>query len=125
VTARRARLSLYYPATYLSLTGIAFLLAPQPALHALWSTGHYESAFVRFTGAFMIALACLVGQMIRHRLDVLYPTTVAVRVFFLIVIAALYGETRDRLFIAIFVVVALGVVLTTVALLMDHLRATA
>jgi hypothetical protein len=63
--------------------------------------------------------------MIRHRLDVLYPTTVAVRVFFLIVIAALYGETRDRLFIAIFVVVALGVVLTTVALLMDHLRATA
>ena len=42
----------------------------------------------------------------------LYPTTLAIRAFFLVAIAGLYLETRDRMFILIFGVVALGVALT-------------
>ena len=57
-------------------------------------------------------LEILVVQIIRHRLEVLYPTTLAIRAFFLVAIAGLYLETRDRMFILIFGVVALGVALT-------------
>ena len=109
---RRTRWSLWYLVTYLSLTGIAFLAAPQWSLHLLFSTGHYPSVFVQFVGAFMIAVATLVFQIIRYRLEILYPTTICVRLFFLVVIAVLYVESRDPLFIAIFGVVALGFALT-------------
>jgi hypothetical protein len=98
----RTRLSLYYLATYLSLTGSAFLMVPQWALGLLFATGHYENTFVRFVGAFMIAIAVLVLQIIRYRLEVLYLTTVSVRLFFLAVIVALYIESRDPLFVAVF-----------------------
>lgn len=121
----RTRLSLYYLATYLSLTGVAFLLAPQWALGLLFATGHYENAFVRFVGAFMIALAVLVLQIIRHRLELLYLTTLGVRLFFLAVIVALYVESRDPLFIAIFCVVAVGVGLTLSCYLSERGKATA
>jgi len=115
----RTRLSLYYLATYLTLTGLAFLLAPQRALGLLLATGSYDDAFVRFTGAFMLAVATLVIQMIRFRLEVLYPTTLAVRVFFLVVIVWLYQETGDRLFLMVLGVVALGFLLTLFGLLAD------
>lgn len=106
------RYSLFYLAGYLSLTGLAFLLVPRQALAALLAERSYEDTFVRFVGAFMLALATLVVQIIRHRLAVLYPTTIAVRAFFLVVIAALYADTGDRLFLLIFGVVAVGVALT-------------
>jgi hypothetical protein len=109
---RWTRYSLVYLASYLSVTGAAFLLVPRLALGLLFATGTYDAAFVRFVGAFMIALATLVVQMIRHRLEVLYATTIGVRAFFLVVITVLYFETRDRLFLMIFAVVAVGVFLT-------------
>jgi hypothetical protein len=40
---RHTRYSLYYLATYLSLTGIGFLAAPQAALRLLFATGQYEN----------------------------------------------------------------------------------
>ena len=120
---KRTRLSLYYLATYLSLTGVAFLAAPQWSLRLLLATGHYENEFVRFVGAFMIAVAVLVIQIIRHRLEALYVTTLAVRLFFLIVIAALYFESRDPLFVAIFAVVLLGFVLTLASYLSERRKA--
>jgi hypothetical protein len=106
------RYSLFYHAGYLSLTGVGFLLVPRLALAVLLAERSYEDTFVRFVGAFMLALATLVIQIIRHRLAVLHPTTIAVRAFFLVVIAALYADTRDRLFLLIFGVVAVGVALT-------------
>ena len=92
----------------------------------LLATGRYDDVFVRFVGAFMVALATLVVQIIRHRVEVLYSTTLGVRVFFLVVIGSLFCETRDPLFIMIFSVVALGVVLTGASYLSEestkHLR---
>ena len=118
-----ARISLYYLATYLFLTGLAFLFAPDFSLSLLLSNRHYDDVFVRFTGAFMIALSIVVSQIIRHRIDVLYPTTLAVRIFFIAVIIGLYWETRDPLFLVILGVVGLGVALTASGLIVDAGRA--
>lgn len=117
---RRTRYSLFYLATYLMATGIAFLAVPQPALRLLFATGHYDSVFVRFVGAFMAAIAILVIQIIRYRIEVLYATTLGIRLFFLVVIAGLFYESRDPLFIVIFCVVALGVVLTGASYLSER-----
>jgi hypothetical protein len=75
---------------------------------------------VQFTGAFMIALSILVAQIIRHRVDVLYPTTLFVRSFFIVVIVTLYFQTNDPLFLVVLAVVSFGVALTTTAFLLDR-----
>ena len=116
----KTRLSLFYLVTYLFLTGVALLFAPQLSLKILFSTGHYENAFVQFTGAFMIALSILVAQIIRHRVAVLYPTTLFVRSFFIVVIVTLYFQTNDPLFLVVLAVVSFGVALTTTAFLLDR-----
>jgi hypothetical protein len=116
----RTRLSLYYLVTYLFVTGIGLLFMPQLSLKLLFSTGHYENTFVQFTGAFMIALSIMVSQIIRHRIEALYPTTLLVRAFFIVVIVALYYETNDPLFLIVLAVVSLGVALTAIAFFLDQ-----
>lgn len=115
----KTRLSLYYLATYLFLTGLGLLFAPQFSLKLLLSNGHYESTFVQFTGAFMIALSVVVSQIIRHSVEVLYTTTLAVCVFFILVIVWLYMQTKDPLFLVVLGVVVLGVALTATSYLLD------
>ena len=115
----KTRLSLYYLATYLFFTGVGLLFAPQFSLKLLLSTGHYESTFVQFTGAFMIALSVVVSQIIRHSVEVLYTTTLAVRVFFIVVIVWFYVQTQDPLFLVVLAVVALGVALTVTSYMLD------
>jgi hypothetical protein len=44
---RRALRSLYYPAFYLTTTGLALVLAPDLALKLLFSTGHYGDVMPR------------------------------------------------------------------------------
>jgi hypothetical protein len=113
------RLSLYYLATYLLVTGIGLLFLPQLSLKLLFATGHYENAFVQFTGAFMMALSMVVTQIIRHSVEVLYPTTLIVRTFFIAVIVALYFQTFDPLFLVVLAVVSFGVALTAIAFSLD------
>lgn len=115
----KTRHSLYYLATYLFLTGLGLLFAPQFSLKLLLSNGHYESTFVQFTGAFMIALSVVVSQIIRHSVEVLYTTTLAVCVFFILVIVWLYMQTKDPLFLVVLGVVVLGVALTATSYLLD------
>jgi len=115
----KTRLSLYYLATYLFFTGVGLLFAPQFSLKLLLSTGHYENTFVQFTGAFMIALSVVVSQIIRHSVEVLYTTTLAVRVFFIVVIVWFYVQTQDPLFLVVLAVVALGVALTVTSYMLD------
>jgi uncharacterized protein YjeT (DUF2065 family) len=117
-----ARLSLYYLFGYLTLTGLALLFAPDISLRLLLATRTYDDTFVRFTGAFMIALGVVVLQFIRYQVAVLYPTTVGVRVFFLACITWFYQRTHDPLFLVVFGVVALGFVLTTTGLILDRRR---
>jgi hypothetical protein len=107
---RWTRLSFTYLIGYLSLGGLGLLVAPDLAL--------------RLLGAFMVALALLVGQIVRYRVELLYPTTLLVRVVLLGTIVGLYFESRDPLFWVLSGIVALGMLLTTAGLLTDR-RASA
>jgi len=109
--------SMYYLIGYLSLTGLAFLIAPDEALRLLGATGSYSDVMVRTVGSFMIALSILVTQATRHRLEPIIRTTVFVRLFFLACFTSFYVQTRDPLFVAVLGVVGLGVVLTCIDLL--------
>ena len=108
----RTRLSLYYLAGYLTFAGLALLLVPTFALKLLLSNGDYGEVFPRMAGMLLVGLAILITQIIRHRVEVLYPTTLVVRVFFLVVFAYLYLTSSDPFFLVVFGIVALGVILT-------------
>lgn len=108
----RTRLSLFYLAGYLTFAGLALLLVPTFALKLLLSNGDYGEVFPRMAGMLLVGLAILITQIIRHRVEVLYPTTLVVRLFFLVVFAYLYLTSSDPFFLVVFGIVALGVILT-------------
>ena len=109
---RRTRLSLFYLATYLLGAGVALIFAPSLALALLFTKGHYGDVMPRLLGVVLLALGIVIVQIIRHRLEVLYTTTLLVRVFIMLVLAALLIYSGDPLFISLMVVVGLGMVLT-------------
>jgi len=116
----RTRLSLFYLAGYLWFAGLALLIVPTFALQLLFSNGDYGEVFPRLAGMLLTGLAILVTQIIRHRLEVLYPTPLAVRLFFLVVLAYLYLSSSDPFFAVVFGIVALGVVFTGYAYLSER-----
>ena len=120
----RTRLSLFYLAGYLWFAGLALLLVPTFALKLLLSNGDYDDFFPRLAGMLLIGLAILVTQIIRHRIEVLYPTTLVVRLFFLVVFAYLFLSSDDPFFLVVFGIVLLGVVLTGYSYLTER-RASA
>ncbi len=108
----RTRLSLFYLAGYLYFAGLALLLVPTFALQLLFSNGAYGEVFPRLAGMLLLGLAALVTQIIRHRLEVLYSTTLLIRLFFLVVLGYLYLSSSDPFFAVVFGIVALGVIFT-------------
>lgn len=109
---RRTRLSLFYLATYLLGAGVALILVPSFSLTLLFTKGHYGDVMPRLLGVVLLALGIVIVQIIRHRLEVLYTTTLLVRAFIMVVLAALLVYTSDPLFISLMVVVGLGMMLT-------------
>jgi len=67
----RTRMSLIHVASYLLLTGLGLLLAPRVALYLLGSSVDYGGVMPRWVGMFSVALAAVIGQVLRHRLTVL------------------------------------------------------
>jgi thiol:disulfide interchange protein len=116
----RTRLSLFYLAGYLTFAGLALLLVPTFALKLLLSNGDYGEVFPRVAGMLLLGLAILVTQIIRHRIEVLYPTTLLVRLFFLVVFAYLFLSSSDPFFLVVFGIVLLGVVFTGYSYLTEH-----
>ena len=106
------RLSLYYVVAYLAVAGFALLLVPDFALKLLFSNGSYGDIFPRFGGMTLLGIDMLVFQIVRLRLEQLYATTIAVRVFFLVVLVGLFVMSSDPFFLVVFVIVAVGVALT-------------
>jgi uncharacterized protein YjeT (DUF2065 family) len=111
------RFSLYYLISYLGLGGIGFLAAPTIALQMLQSNGSYSEIMVRTVGAFMIALATLLLQTLRHQLDVIVRTTVFVRIFFITCFVGFFVATHDPLFLTITAIVSVGLGLTVASYL--------
>lgn len=116
----RTRQSLFYLATYLTGAGLALLVVSSFALKLLFSNGTYGEVFPRLAGMLLLGLAALVIQIIRHRVEVLYPTTLVVRVFFLVTFIYLYAISSDPFFLVVFAIVAVGVVLTGASYLRER-----
>ncbi len=116
----RTRLSLFYLAGYLTFAGLALLLIPTFALQLLFSNGHYGEIFPRLAGMLLLGLAILISQIIRFQVEELYPITLIVRLFFLVVLAALFAASGDPFFLVVFGIVALGVLFTGYAYLSDR-----
>ena len=114
------RLSLYYLAGYLLFAGVALMLVPAFALSLLLSNGQYGDVLPRLLGVVLFALGVFVAQVIRHRLTVLYPTTLAVRAVILVVLAALYVKSSDPLFLVLIGIVGLGFLMTGTAYLRER-----
>jgi hypothetical protein len=108
----RTRLSLYYLAGYLTVAGLALLFVPTFALQLLLSNGDYGDVFPRLAGMLLLGLATIVVQIIRYRLEVLYPTTLAIRGFFLVTLVSLFAISGDPFFLVVFGIVAIGVIYT-------------
>jgi uncharacterized membrane protein YoaK (UPF0700 family) len=116
----RTRLSLFYLAGYLVPAGIALIVLGNTPLDLLGSDHDYGGAITRVLGVVLLALGVLVIQMIRHRLEVLYATTLVVRLAILTVLVVAYANDRDPVWLVLFAVVAIGVLFTGISYLADR-----
>jgi len=119
---RLTRLSLFYLAGYLVPAGAGLLGAPDRALQVFQSTGDYGSVFPRALGLVLLGLGQITVQVIRHRAETLYLTTVAVCALLLAGCAWLYSLSLDPFFLIAIAFVAFGVLLTSTCVAVDLWR---
>ena len=117
---RRTHLSLFYLAGYLLPAGFLLLTVPEFARKLLLSNRDYDDAPFRLVGILLIVLGVIVVQIIRHRLEVLYTTTLVARVLISLTLIAIYVETNDPFFVVILAIVLIGVTLTTWSYVSDR-----
>ena len=117
---RRTRLSLFYVAGYLVMSGLGMTFTPRLALEMMFASGQYEPTFVRMCGLFILGLAAFVVQAIRHRLAILYPTIIAVRVGFCAGYVVLYEHTGDPFFLTVLGIVGFGLLLSSACYALDR-----
>ena len=115
----RTRWSLFYVATYLTSAGLGLTFAPRLALDMLLSNRTYDLPFVRMSGLFCLGLAAFVIATIRHRLTVLYPIIIGVRVVFCAGYVLLYRQTRDPFFLTTLAIVGTGLIASTIGFVLD------
>jgi hypothetical protein len=113
--------SLYYLGSYLTIVGLALLAAPHTTLAILQSNGDYGDVFPRVAGMLMSGLGFSIFGMIGARSEQQYPTTLLVRTYFLVCIAAFYVATSDPMFLVLGAIVALGFVMTLGSYLVDRM----
>ena len=116
----KTRLSLFYLAGYLIPAGLLLLFAPTFSTRLLLSNGQYGEIFPRLAGMLLIGLGLLIVQMIRLRLDVLYSTTLAIRLFFCVCLLVFYFLSQDPFFLVLLAIVGFGLVFTGVSYFMDR-----
>jgi len=112
-------MSLVYVIGYLIPGGLGLLVAPQMALKLLFSNGNYGDVMPRLAGMLMVALGVILVQVVRHRQEVLYPTALVVRSGMLPVLLSFYIVSYDPLFVALLVIVGIGVFFTGVSYWLD------
>jgi len=117
---RRTNLSLYYLAGYLIPAGLLLLFVPEFATKLLLSNQMYDYAPFRLAGVLLLVIGILIVQIIRHRLAVLYPTTLLARALISATLLWLFVSTGDPFFAVVLVVVLIGVALTGVSYVLDR-----
>ena len=121
----RTHLSLYYLAGYLIPAGLLLLLIPDTATKLLLSNRTYDDAPFRLAGVLLIGLGLLVVQIIRFRLQMLYATTVVIRLLISATLIGLYLRTSDPFFLVVLTIVVIGIILTASSLVIDRRRGAA
>jgi uncharacterized protein YjeT (DUF2065 family) len=109
---QKTRLSLYYLVTYLTVTGLGLMIAPATVLKMLLATHEYDDAMPRFAGILMFGLGIVVSQIIRLRVEAMYPITLVVRGIIFAYVLWLYFHSGDTLFAMVLGVVGFGMLLT-------------
>lgn len=104
------RWTLIYLSSYLLAGGAGLLIAPELALRLLGSNGRYGDVMPRVVGMFMVVLGGLVLQFVRRRDHGYYRFTIVARSFIVVVLTALYVQTRDPLFLVLDAIVLVGLV---------------
>ena len=121
---RRTRLSFFYLAAYLVGAGVALVFFPALAPKLLFSNGNYGDVMPRLLGVVLLALGLIIVQIIRHRVEALYTTTLGVRVIIVSGLVALFIYSKDPLFVSLTVVVGIGMILTGTSHLLDRRQVT-
>ena len=114
------RLSFFYLMSYLTGGGLGFVAAPDLALELLGAQQAYSIPMTRLAGGLMLALGIIVVEIVRKRIELLYRTTIVVRVLLLGIMVALFVGTSDRLFLVLGGIVGLGMILTSIGLVADR-----
>lgn len=117
---RRTNLSLYYLAGYLVPAGLFLLLIPEFATKLLLSNRTYDYAPFHLVGVLLLVIGILVIQVIRHKLEMLYSTTLVARALISATLLWLFLATGDPFFAVILVIVLVGVGLTGVSYVLDR-----
>ena len=99
----KTRRSLYYLATYLFLTGLAFLLVPQFSLRLLLANHPYSD---------VIGLAVVVANVIRIGDARFYPVTLMARIPMWFMILGIYLRSEEKSLLVVLGVLGLGIVVT-------------
>ena len=115
----RTRFCLWYVVAYLLVTGLALGAAPTAALRALQSTADYGDVMPRWVGMMSLALAALIAQTLRHRVEPMYPLGFFMPGGMVLGFVALYRQSGDPMFLSVLAVVGLGVVATGTSLALD------
>ena len=118
----RTRFSLFYLAGYLYVGGIGFLFTPGLTLELFFSNGSYSDVMVRFVGVLLVSLGILITQMIRLKIEAMYPATLLVRPLILATLVWLYLRSGDPMMLVLIGIVGLGFVLTLAGYLADRKR---
>jgi uncharacterized protein YjeT (DUF2065 family) len=117
---QRTYWSLFYLAGYVVPSGLLLLLVPDLATRLLQSDQVYDEAPLRLAGLVLLALGLFIVQMIRHKVEVLYPTTLVVRSVLSVGLLALFVSTGNPFFAVVLAVVLVGVALTGIAYALDR-----
>lgn len=115
----KTRKSLFYVAGYLLGGGSGLLFFPRLTLKLFLAKSTSDDIFIRMLGIMLLALGMIVVQIIRHRVEVLYPTTIFVRVGILTGMVVLYAVYRDPLMIVLATIVGIGLAMTTMSYCRD------
>jgi len=122
---KRTHLSLYYLAGYLVPAGLLLLFVPEWATKLLLSNRTYDYAPFHLVGVLLLVIGILVVQIIRHRLEMLYSTTLVARALISATLLWLFLSTGDPFFGVILVIVLIGVAITGASYLLDRRDGTA
>lgn len=109
---QKTRRSLWFLTSFLLGSGASFLLLPQLTATLFLSNTIYPDLMLRVIGMFLFAFGIVMLQIVRHRVEVLYLTTVIVRAFIAASLLWFFAITMNPMYLVLASLVILGMVIT-------------